>query len=68
MRTKREILDFLTLRLITWYIIYDNLSDLMDKEKDIDKFNKLSDEFKIVKNKLSMLISINNYINGKEDI
>ena len=68
MRTKREILDFLTLRLITLYIIYDNLSDLMDKEKDIDKFNKLSDEFKIVNNKLSMLISINNYINGKDDI
>ena len=68
MRTKREILDFLSLRLITLYIIYDNLSDLMDKEKDIDKFNKLSDEFKIVNNKLSMLISINNYINGKDDI
>ena len=68
MRTKREILDFLTLRLITLYIIYDNLSDLMDKEKDIDKFNKLSDEFKIVNNKLSVLISINNYINGKDDI
>ena len=49
MRTKREILDFLLLMLITLYIIYDNLSDLIDKEKDIDKFNKLSDEFKIVK-------------------
>lgn len=66
MKTKQEILDYLTLRLVTLYCISTNLCDLLREEKDIDKFNKLSNELNIVNNKLSLLISIDNYINKKE--
>ena len=66
MKTKQEIFDYLNLRLITLYCISTSLGDLLKEEKDIDKFNKLSNELNIVNNKLSMLISIDNYINGKE--
>ena len=66
MRSKQEILDYLNLRLVTLYCISTNLVDLLKEEKDIDKFNKLSNELNTVNNKLSLLISIDNYINGKE--
>ena len=66
MKTKQEILDYLTLRLMTLYTISTNLCELLQKEKDIDKFNKLSNELNIVNNKLSLLISIDNYINEEE--
>ena len=67
MKTKQEILDYLNLRLMTLYTISTHLCEQLKEEKNIDKFNKLSNEFNIVNNKLSLLISIDNYINGKDN-
>ena len=67
MKTKQEILDYLQLRLMTLYCISETLCEQLKQEKDIEKFNNLSNELNIVNNKLSLLISIDNYINGKEN-
>ena len=66
MKTKQEILDYLNLRLITLYTIATGLGESLKIEKDIDRFNKLSNKLNIVNHNLDLLISIDNYINGKE--
>ena len=66
MKTKQDILDYLNLRLMTLYTIGNHLCEELKNEKDIDKFNKLSNKVNIVNHNLRLLISIDNYINGKE--
>ena len=68
MKTKQEILDYLNLKLMSLYCISTRLGDLLKEEKDINEFTKLSNLLNIVNNKLSLLISIDNYINGKENV
>ena len=67
MKTKKDILDYLDLRLMTLCLISNNLCDLLKNEKDVEKFSKLSNELNIVLIKLRLLNSIVNYINEKED-
>ena len=66
MKTKKEILDYLVLRMMTLYTISSRLCELLINEKDINKFSKLSNLLNTVNNNLTLLISIDNYIYGKE--